>query len=177
MRVEVNTSGLVRLIARSKKQLVKATRDALNETAEKVKQKEISEMDRSIDRPTQFTKRGLLVRKSRGRNFRAVVQMKDIQANYLKHIIKGIISNQTKPIVISSRLNKFGNVPRRLTQKTRTTRKGYIVDPRKGVIGVWLRRRNYRKQYDFYNIGEKEAKRLKDRIFRKHLIKSLIRRS
>lgn len=176
MNVTVDTSGLTRLLARTRKQFNIATHGALNEIAEKVVNKEQSSMQTMIDRPTPFTLKGMIVRKSYGTNYRSIVQMKDIQAKYLEMIIKGGSSTAKKPLIDRSRMNKYGNVPKNFTRRTRSSPRNDFIFLKGKIVGIWSKRRTYRKQFDFFEIGEKEAKRIYKGVFRKHLIQSVFRR-
>ena len=168
MNVTVDISRLTSLIVRTRRQLNKTVNASLNEIGEKVRKKEVQSMRTMIDRPTPFTLKGMIVRKAYSNNHRVIVQMKDIQAKYLELIIKGGTSSKVKPLLTRRAMNKYGNVPKNYTRRTKSNDRFLFLKGR--IVGKWSRSRTYRKQFDFFGIGEKEAKRIYKRTFRKHLI-------
>jgi hypothetical protein len=177
--VTFDTTNLSRFILDSKKKLKDAVIKSANEVAEKVKVKEDSAISSNLDRPTPFTKKAILVRKAYSGRMTAIVQVKDIQADYLSFVIKGQPSSQIKPLVFQKFRNKYGNAPRNLTGKT-ITRKDLILKKnskgRTDIVGTWSHRRDYKIMFDFFGIGEKEANRIKVSVFRKNVLLSLVRR-
>jgi hypothetical protein len=179
VNVKVDITGLSKLLLNTKKDLSKTVALSLNEIAAKVKVKEDSEIKSSLDRPTPFTQKAIFVRKAYQGRMTAIVQVRDIQAEYLKHVIKGYSSSQVKPLVFQKYRNKYGNAPRTITTKT-VTRGDLILRKNKKnrteIIGTWSHRREYKKMFNFFEIGEKEANRIKTSVFRKQVLLSLVRR-
>ncbi len=88
---------------------------ALNDTAKDVKLAEERQMERKLDRPTPFTKRGVYVRGSTKKSLTVWVGIKDHQAAYLKwQAGGGVRKPKGRALVIGAglRRNKYGNLPR-----------------------------------------------------------------
>ena len=118
------------------KQLPFANALALTNTAKAAKAGVIKQMDKDLDRPTPFTKSGVLVTRANKKNQTAVVSLKEIQAKYLKYQIDGGI-RQAKlgaPVLVPGnklRLNKYGNIARNKFRGTKTSKNFFVKD---GVI-------------------------------------------
>lgn len=180
MSVTVNfdMTGLSRFVLNSKKKLKTAVINSANEIAQKVKVKEDAAISK-LDRPVPFTKRAVIVRRAYYGRMTAIVQVRDIQAGYLRFVIRGNPELKTQPLVFKKFRNKYGNAPRRLTDKTISYKNLIVKKNAKGrtdIIGTWSHRRDYKVQFDFFDIGKKEANRIKKSVFRKNIIFSLVRR-
>ncbi len=96
-------------------QLPFATALALNDTIEEVDDAWKVQLDRRLDRPTPFTKRGTFRRRATKRKAVATVAFKDVQSGYLKKLVTG---GQRRPkgrailIPVAQRVNKYGNLPK-----------------------------------------------------------------
>lgn len=157
-QVTVDMSRFQQRMLRTKKDIKNFMVNSLNETAEKVKTEEIKHMNTDIDRPTRFTLNSMRVFKATGTRLRASVQVLDIQAVYLKPIIKGAVLDTVKPLVFPKYRNKYGNAPKNMTKNANVvSRKNLIVrklsNGKTELLGTWSHRRTYRKQYDFFSIG------------------------
>ena len=97
-----------------KKQIPFATSVAINNTLFDLKKEMAKQMDKKLDRPTPFTKRGFFINKAKKNLLVGVLLMKDIVANYMQYQIEGGTRNTGKRIPVpyqpNARLNKFGNI-------------------------------------------------------------------
>jgi hypothetical protein len=113
-------NGAQRWLASVEKQVKFATALALTRTAKAVKDAMPAVLDRELDRPTPFTKRGMFVIPARSNNLQATVGFMDRQASYLKYQIAGGTRTPTaRGIRLPGNitLNSFGNIPKGLTDK------------------------------------------------------------
>lgn len=123
LQIKVTTTGLdgaLRTIANLQKQTRFATAAALTRTAKAVKDAMPAALDRSLDRPTTFTKRGLYVRGATPARLVAEVGFMDRQASYLKYQIAGGTRTPTArgiKLPGNIELNSFGNIPRGMVDK------------------------------------------------------------
>jgi hypothetical protein len=93
---------------------------ALTRTAGKVRDAMPAVMERELDRPTSFTKRGLFVKAARRDDLTAVVGFMDRQASYLKYqIAGGTRTPGSRGIKLPGNitLNSFGNIPKGLIDR------------------------------------------------------------
>lgn len=98
-----------------RRQLPFAMMLALNDTAKDVKLAEERQMERKLDRPTPFTKRGVYVKRATKKSLTAWIGVKDQQAAYLKWQAGGGVRRpKRRALVIGAglRRNKYGNLPR-----------------------------------------------------------------
>ncbi len=107
-------------IAGMGKQVKFAAAVALTRTAGKVRDAMPAVMERELDRPTAFTKRGLFVKPARRDDLTAVVGFMDRQASYLKYqIAGGTRTPGSRGIKLPGNitLNSFGNIPKGLIDR------------------------------------------------------------
>lgn len=121
--IRIEVQGLKQLqahISGMGKQLRYATAVALTKTARAVKDAMPAVLERDLDRPTPFTKRGLYVKNARRDDLTAEVGFMDRQASYLKYQIAGG-TRQPGPHGIklpgNILLNSFGNIPKGMIAK------------------------------------------------------------
>ena len=114
--VQVDVAAAVRAIDdRFRNQVPFAVAKALTDTARKVKDGLPAELDRVLDKPTPFTKRGIFVRPARKNDLRAVVGFQPAQANYLQwQVYGGERAPNRKALRLPSAigLDAFGNLPK-----------------------------------------------------------------
>lgn len=113
-----------------RKQIPFAASQALNDTALEVKVAEEREIERSLDRPTPFTKRGLYVRRSSKNRLLARVGVKDIQAEYLSLQVKGGVrrpKGRALIVPVGARLNKYGNLPKGSLARTKAKANVFVA--------------------------------------------------
>jgi hypothetical protein len=125
--IKVSIQGLDKTLAHlagARKQVKFATAVALTRTAQKVRDAMPAVMDRELDRPTPFTKRGMFVTAARKDNLQAVVGFMDRQAGYLKYQIAGGTRTPTArgiKLPGNIELNSFGNIPKGLIDKLKAS--------------------------------------------------------
>ena len=173
-----------------KKQIPFATSVAINDTLFDLKKEMAKQMDKKLDRPTPFTKRGFFINKAKKNLLVGVLLMKDVVANYLQYQIDGGIRTDSKylpiPFVPNARLNKFGNI---IGKKTGLIKKNtQFIGTVKGTTGVWERTNkgqrvkliigfersaNYRPRFPFYLIAEKFSNAVFDKKFVKAFSRAL----
>ena len=88
-----------------KKQIPFATSVAINNTLFQLKAEQSKQMDKKLDRPTPFTKRGFIIKKSKKSILVGVLLMKDIVANYMQFQIEGGVRSTGKRIPIPFKPN------------------------------------------------------------------------
>jgi hypothetical protein len=125
--ISVKVEGLdktLAYLAGAQKQVRFSAAVALTRTAQKVRDAMPAVMDRELDRPTPFTKRGMFVTAARKDNLQAVVGFMDRQAGYLKYQIAGGTRTPTArgiKLPGNIELNSFGNIPRGLIDKLKAS--------------------------------------------------------
>ena len=153
-----------------KKQLGRATNDAINKTLFGLRKEMMKQADKKLDRPTPFTKKGFLVATSKVSQLLGVLYIHPIRAQYLGFQIDGGVRQGTPNIAVpftkNVKLNKFGNVAGRKSGliKKNTQFQGTI----KGVEGIYQRMKNnkvkllhgfethvtYQPRFPFFKIGK-----------------------
>lgn len=118
-----------------------ATAKALTDTAKHIQSKQPEVLDKSLDNPTPFTKRGFYIKGATKANLVARVGIKDIQANYLKYQIKGgarKAPNKALLAPVQQRRNKYGNIPKGRIQKL-LQKPNVFSGVINGTPGIWER--------------------------------------
>ena len=127
------------------KQARYATAVALTKTARVVQTAMPAVMEREIDRPTNFTKNSLFIKKATPDNLTAIVGVKDRQASYLKYQIAGGTRMPGKrgiKLPGNIELNSFGNIPKGLTDKLKlAAQSGELSKAISKRLGVGNRRK------------------------------------
>lgn len=98
-----------------KQQIPFALSQAMNDSGRDVKVAEEKELDRKLDAPTPFTKRGVYHLRASKRKLVTEIGFKRIQAEYLRLQIRGGIRrprSKALPVPVGARRNKYGNMPR-----------------------------------------------------------------
>lgn len=126
-----------------KKQMVFAAKTGLNEIAKDVKKGVERQLKSDIDRPTPFTQKGFKINWANKTNLTASVEIKPIQASYLRYQIKGGTrgGSRKNPVFApgkGQKTNKHGNLPRNKS-KNALKRSDTFKATIKGVEGVWQR--------------------------------------
>lgn len=147
MQIKVDVKGMdavAAMLAGKGKQVAFAASRALNATAKKVVEAMPAEIDKSIDRPTPFTRRGVRVTKYANKAaLEAVVGFAPIQAKYMEFQVAG---GERRPgpkgIKLPGNivLNSYGNIPRGVIAQLKsvadgTGAKGSAIAKRLGVAG------------------------------------------
>lgn len=151
------------------KQIQFATSMALNKTATQIKTSLDIQLKRDIDRPTKFTQNAFKIKWSSKRNLESSVEIKPIQAKYLKYAIRGgTRKDETVVIPRKSQQNKFGNLARNKLKRLKAQDKSFIQDNiifqklKKSVRPVAYlpqgQTATYKKRFDFYGRAKSTAK-------------------
>ena len=119
MKISVKINGLEAVkakLAGMGKQIPFAASKALNSTAQKVADAMPAELERALDRPTPFTKRGVrILRYASKAKLETTVGFMAAQAKYMALQIEGGTRQPGKAglkIPAAIKLNEFGNIPR-----------------------------------------------------------------
>lgn len=140
----------------------------LSMCAASLRQKEMKEMDK-LDRPTPFTKKGVVYQQAKPSTLAANVSIRPTQSQYLANLVYGNTVNKPKPVPSLRAKNKYGNLPRNATRRSRVftlrVRRtgGIVVLQRKSkrnviTLAYWSKRRLYREGiYDFYGVARRHV--------------------
>ncbi len=133
-------------VDKTQRQLPFAISLAINDTAADVKQNTERRLDRVLDRPTPFTRRGLFLLRARKTRLRSTVGFKDIQAGYLEAQEEGGVRRPKRGgrailIPVGARLNRYGNMAQRAV--ARMLARPDTFSGRIGAVGgIWQRKRD-----------------------------------
>ena len=123
-----------------REQIPFATALALTKTAQEVQKALPAALERELDRPTEFTKRGTFMVPARKNTLTAVVGFKDRQAEYMRYQIEGgARAPKKKALRLPGEvvLNEYGNLPKgtidRLIAAAKAGKYGAVVRKRLGV--------------------------------------------
>lgn len=100
---------------------------ALTKTAQDVQRQVPAALDRALDKPTEFTKRGTYIKAARRDDLAAEVGFKRLQARYMRYQIEGgVVEPKRGGIKLPGniQLNAFGNIPRGTIAKLKAAAKG-----------------------------------------------------
>lgn len=117
-----NLADTARWVENLGKQAKFAAAVALTQTAKDIQKQIPAELDRSLDRPTEFTKKGTFVVPARTNSLVATVGFKDKQARYMAMQIAGGVYNPSAAGIKlpgNIQLNTFGNIPRGMVARLR----------------------------------------------------------
>jgi hypothetical protein len=185
VKVTINTRNFLKSVDKAPGKMKRVSAMALNNTAWSIKKKSgPAGMEKHLDRPTPFTKRGWRVLKAKAKQEpqTAWSYMAPIQDEYLKNLVTGGEETNMLPIPgRESTRNKYGNLPRRATKakkafwiKGKGGIKGYTVkqvgskgDKENKVIAMWPWRRRYVKHtFPMVKVVRKGASRVFNREYR-----------
>jgi len=146
--VNVDVSGAVKMLSDvQQKHVPFATSLAINALAATAVKEMPEQMEKELDKPTPFTRRGYFVLRSSKTNLIAVVHAKTIQEQYLKYQADGgerAPKRRAIPIPAQLKPNQFGNIPRGKIAKL-LARPDVFMGEVKGILGVWQRTKATRK--------------------------------
>ena len=171
-----------------RKQLPFATSKAINKTLTRVKDAEMTEIVRKIDRPKPETVEAFWIDRSdyRKKKMYGSVSLKD-RNQYLTGLITGGTELKPRPVPgRQAKLDLYGNLPRRATKAKRT----FNATTRRGLSGVWKRTgrgknakvhlvghypnaRNYRPRLDFYGVAGRTTRNHFEREMRRAITYAL----
>lgn len=173
MSIDFDTREVDSMFSSFERQVPFATSVALNDTAKDVKKAVQVGMEKQLDRPTPFTKRGIFIKRSSKRDLVAIVSLMDLQVGYLLPNIVGGAGHIDKRFMRSPKnikLNKFGNIPRtRIAVLLK--RKDVFRQVIKGIDGIWQRNRQglkllvrldtkaptYKRIFNYWDVAHTEA--------------------
>lgn len=118
--IKTNLDDVMRRMDGQQKQVKFAAAVALTRTATVIKDAMPAELDRVFDRPTDFTKRGIYVKRADRNTLTAEVGFMARQASYLRLQVSGGVRQPTDRGIRlpgNVQINAFGNIPRGLTDK------------------------------------------------------------
>lgn len=143
MSITSNAAKVRKRMDRLQKDLKFVEAVALTKTAAKCRDAVTRSMDREIDRPTGFTKKAMAIRPATKVRLKASVHVKDLQARYLRTIIKGGTrkpKGQAIVVPVKARLNRFGNLSRKYLV-TQLAKPNVFSGNINGVAGMFQRMR------------------------------------
>lgn len=120
MSLTANIQAAQKTLESKARQVRFATAVAITRTAQDVQRAVPAALDKALDRPTEFTKRGTYVRPARRDQLVAEVGFRPIQAKYMAFQVKGgTYQNTSGGIRLPGniQLNAFGNIPRGTIKK------------------------------------------------------------
>jgi len=189
MSIEQDIKRLIKNIKNvERKQVPFAASVALNKTAEQVKTGIERQLKKDIDRPTPFTQKAFKVNRSTKTRLISSVEIKPIQAKYLRYQIEGGSRRGTKdsPVIIprKGQQNKYGNLPRGKLSKLKSQGKSYIsnnvayqrLKKSSKPLAYFASKASYTKRFKFYERGHSTAKKVIVKNF-KEALKNAIRTS
>jgi hypothetical protein len=117
LSMSVDTRAIERRLNKiATSQLPLAAALGINDVAGQIRDAEQSGLERDLDRPAPFTKRGLAVSRATKRKPVGVVGFKRVQAEYLALQATGgtrRAKGRAVVVPVNQRLNKYGNMPKR----------------------------------------------------------------
>lgn len=134
-----------KLDALARKQLPFATAQALNATAEQVRDAQRENMRKVLDKPTPFTLNSVAVKRASKSNPVALVYVKPIAVSYLlPYEIGGKNKLNSRALIkpVGQKVNQYGNLPRTTLARLKGKPNVFIgkVQTKDGVVdGVWQR--------------------------------------
>lgn len=178
----------------ARKQLAFATAQAINATAEKLRDAQRKNMSEVLNAPTPFTLGAMGIKKATKSNQVAILYVKPIAAAYLLPYEKGGLNKLNSAALlkpVNAKVNQYGNLPRNAVKRLSSKPNVFVgkIQTKNGVVdGVWQRTKKTRggkagmklmvkfedahqvKQHlDFRGV----AKRLVPRIFAAELNKAM----
>ena len=138
-RITSNVQTFLRQHQRVEKQMRFAQAVALTKTGKIAGEDFTKSLDRVLDRPTPFTKRGVGLIKATKERQVATVFVKDVQAGYLELQETGGTRRPKKRALVlpaRGRINQYGNIPRGAV-KAALARADTFSGTVRGVAGIW----------------------------------------
>lgn len=139
MDIKAATKGLSNL---QKRQIPFATSQALNDTAFQARTDAMAGMDKHLEKPTPWTKRGIRVGKSTKAKLVSSVAIQPDRWKYMRfQTVGGIRKHKTDGTIVTPkaiRTNQYGNITRGKIKKLIESGKAFAGTVN-GVYGVWQR--------------------------------------
>jgi hypothetical protein len=140
LKIEVKGDLGIQMVGNLRKQIPFALAKALTRTVQAVQRELPGAMERELDRPNDFTKRGTFITPARKDKLEAVVGFKDKQAKYMRLLIEGgTRSPGARGIKLPGAvaLDQYGNIPRgqiaKLIAAAKSGKYGAAVKKRLGI--------------------------------------------
>ncbi|KUY76098.1 hypothetical protein WI27_19800 [Burkholderia cepacia] len=139
-----------KLDALARKQLPFATAQAINATAEKVRDAERENLSKVLDNPTPFTLNSVAIKRATKSNPVALVYVKPIAVSYLlPYEVGGKNKLNSRALIkpVGQKVNQYGNLPRSAMARLKGKPNVFIgkVQTKAGVVdGVWRRTKKTR---------------------------------
>lgn len=176
MPVILNVSSSARrevdFLGRLSAGFVPALQRAINDTAFDVRKVAIDSLSTDLDRPTPFTKRGILVERANRETLTASIHVLPKQAEYLIRQVTPATRQPFKEWILipatGSRRNQYGNITKAARKKLFQDPKNRIVDQGNRVlifrgrklVATLVKQTRYRvRRWKFYERAEREALR------------------
>lgn len=178
-----------------KQQIPFATTVAINKLIIGMKDYEQAVLPAEVDKPAPFTMRAFRYNKANKNTLKGEMFIAELQDNYLRFLIDGGTRKpKRKAIAVPDdkvKKNQYGNLPRNTINKMLSNKKKYFSGSPNGrpagiyekiKIGnnisikkviVWGRKAEYKKQFHFYEHGERYLKEHGLKEFKKALDKVL----
>ena len=148
INVETDIKAAVRQLKRvGERNIPMAIAQSLTGTAVHLRKVQMRTMSKHIDRPTPFTKKGILYQRAEWRDYKrgtmyARVFVNKPQSKYLKYQVYGGTRNPPKRVNVvpgrSIKLNPYGNLSETYI-KTQMGKPNTFVDKIDGISGIWQR--------------------------------------
>lgn len=169
--------AIAELDDRQRRQIPFALSQAINDTVVEGREQAQQGMRRDLDRPTPWTQKGVLFKRSSKRNLQGAIYIAPNRWEYLQYQIEGGTERPKSrfiPIGLGRR-NKYGNIPGWRTKISKLLAKpDHFQAEINGTFGIWQRRRRglrlvvafrkrttYQARWRFFERAEKHvAKRL-----------------
>ena len=132
IKVTHNLDAVARAFSAQRKQIAFATAVALTRTAQDLQRAVPPALERALDNPTEFTKRGTYLLAARKDKLQAEVGFKRTQAKYMALQIAGGVRSATQAGIKlpgNIQLNAFGNIPRGTIAKLKAAAKEGTLGP------------------------------------------------
>lgn len=146
IKIESNFHQLERQFAGMKKQVRFAAAVALTRTAKDAQAEVPAALEKDLDKPTDFTKRGTFIIPARRDDLAATLGFKDKQARYMAlQIAGGVYRPREAGIKLPGniQLNAFGNIPRGIVAKLKAAAQdGTLATTVRRRLGEGDRRKN-----------------------------------
>lgn len=171
-----------------KKQIPFAAAQALNDTAAQARLEAMDKMARYIDRPTPWTKKGIIYKRANKRTLFAEVVILDNRWKYLKHQVQGGVrhpANRAIAVPVEQKRNQYGNMTRGAVNKLLANpnvfsgvvaghagifkRMGGKRNPRLKMLVRWIPVAEYQARFPYHSIVRKSVQKTFTRNFSRRL--------
>lgn len=188
INVETDIREAQRMLKRvGERNIPLAIAQSLTGTAVHLRKVQMRMLPKHIDRPTPFTKKGILYQRAEWKDFKrgtmfARVYVNSPQDSYLKYqVYGGTRSPPNRSNIVpgkEARVNKFGNLSRKFV-RTELAKPNTYVGKINGVSGIWQRYKSGRQKLLVLFTGATQYQsrypffRISDRIVARELPKQL----